>query len=583
MQNSTHTKIVCTIGPAVNTFKGISQLIEAGMNVARINFSHGSHKDHAETIERLKKARKLSGKPLSIMLDTKGPEIRVGKFSKEKIEIIQGNTATLVTNDVSGDENHIPIHPKSIFPYLNEGDTILFDDGYISSKVIDTKDGVKVEFLNNGNLKSGKGVNIPEVDVHLPALTDQDLEDIIFGCKHDLDIIAASFIRSSEHVMTIKRLLKAHGGNSTLIFAKIENSEGINNFDSILSVSDGIMIARGDLGVEIPISQVPKLQKQMIRKCYTSGKPSVTATQMLESMIVNPRPTRAEVSDVANAIYDSTTMVMLSGETAIGKYPIKTVEVMKSIIKESESDIDYRQRFFLRSQREFQDIPSSVTLAMISTGFSSNAKAIIALTNSGRTARLASSFRPGIPVIASTSNKKTYNQLASNWGVTPFLTETSTNVEDAYNCISEQLLKDKHVNFGDLVVVTAGSPFGITGTTNMMLVKSIGNVLLRGFIGYGKSIQGKIAIILSTQEIDSSYTKGKILVLSQCNEEYFPLIENASGVILEKSVEDNNSQESLINFTSLLHIPTLITGELASHILKEDQFITLNCEQKIVH
>ena len=322
-----HTKIICTIGPSVNTLQKMIELIEAGMNVARLNFSHGTHSEHLQAIDNLKEARRRLKVPLAIMLDTKGPEIRIGKIKDGQLFLSSGHHWRLVREPVEGDAEKVNITPASVLDQVKEGTVILFDDGYISSHVIEiTTDGVLVEIQNGGIIRSGKGVNIPNESLNLPAITETDIADIRFGCKHDIDIVAASFVRSPDHVLTIKKLLAEEKKSDILIVAKIENREGVQNFDSIVQVADGIMIARGDLGVEVPLSQVPKLQKMMIRKCYLAGKPAVTATQMLESMINNPRPTRAEASDVANAIYDSTSAVMLSGETAIGKYPLEAVQ-----------------------------------------------------------------------------------------------------------------------------------------------------------------------------------------------------------------------------------------------------------------
>ena len=334
------------MGPAVEGIEKILQLIDAGMNVARINFSHGTHEQHAKVIHNLKKAREMRKIPLAIMLDTKGPEIRIGMIKGGQMQVTAGQLLALVKEEKEGDGAGVQVTPPTAIDQLTLGDRILFDDGYITSFVKEiTKEGVIVEIQNSGILKNQKGVNIPDVDVNLPAMTPQDIADISFGCGADIDLIAASFIRSSDHVLEIKQLLIDQKKSDILVFAKIENRLGVKNFDSIIQVADGIMIARGDLGVELPLQEVPKLQKMMIRKCYQASKPVVTATQMLESMIKNPRPTRAEVSDVANAIYDSTSAVMLSGETAIGAYPIETVQTMHNIIDEAERDFDYREFF----------------------------------------------------------------------------------------------------------------------------------------------------------------------------------------------------------------------------------------------
>ena len=427
------TKIICTIGPAVDSVEMITALVHAGMNAARLNFSHGTHEEHLRVINNLKQVRNDLDIPLAIILDTKGPEIRLRKIKDNQITVFPRDRLLLIKEEIVGDNHRLSIHPPFILDSIKIGMTILFDDGYISSNVIEVSDsGVLIEIKNGGIIRSGKGVNIPNGAFNLPALTDKDIEDIRFGCAHGVDVIAASFVRSANHVLAIKHLVVEEKRSDILIMAKIENREGVENFDSIVQVADGIMIARGDLGVEVPLSQVPPLQKMMIRKCYLAGKPSITATQMLESMINNPRPTRAEASDVANAIYDGTSAVMLSGETAVGKYPLDTVMMMRSIIAEAEDDIDYRDFFELHSNLVYHDVPSALTLAAVKTGYSSNAKAIFVFTNGGSTARLVSRLRPEMAIIAMTPDIHCYHHLAINWGVVPMLGEHHKSIIDAF-------------------------------------------------------------------------------------------------------------------------------------------------------
>lgn len=470
----TRTKIICTIGPAVNSVEKILQLIEAGMDVARLNFSHGTHEEHLKSIEMIKEARKKAKKPVAIMLDTKGPEIRLGKVPKQGIKVEPGQRLWLVKDEAEGTKEKIPVLPAFVLDKLDVGTHLLIDNGYISAYIVNTSSiGVEIEFANSGTILSSKGVNIPNVELNLPALTEKDIEDIRFGCQHDIDAIAASFIRCALHVLAIKDIAIEAKKPETLIIAKIENHEGVDNFDSILQVADGIMIARGDLGVEVPLSQVPSLQKAMIRKCYLAGKPSITATQMLESMINNPRPTRAEASDVANAIYDGTSAVMLSGETAVGKYPIECVKIMKSIIVETEKDFDYVAFFEEHTKLHYNDVPSAVTLASVKTAYTLGARAIFAFTKGGTTARLISRLRPQMPIISLTPNDKTYHQLALNWGVTPVLCKSCKDVEHAFKEACDYSLEHRVVNYGDIVVMTSGSPFWVSGTTNTIRVEVI--------------------------------------------------------------------------------------------------------------
>ena len=470
---TTRTKIVCTMGPAVNSYEKILELIEAGMNVARLNFSHGTHEEHLKVIELLKKAREEKGISLAIMLDTKGPEIRLGKVPGGSIEVFPNQRLHLVRQRK---EDGIQMTPEMVFDFLEVGTTVLFDDGSIASKVVEkTEDGVFVEIQNAGTLKNQKGVNIPDVQIPLPAMTKEDIESISFGCREGVDIIAASFIRSAEHLMEIKALLRQQGKPNIFVIAKIENIQGVQNFDSILEVSDGIMVARGDLGVEMPLYEVPSLQKMMIRKCQMSAKPVITATQMLESMIHNIRPTRAEVSDVANAIYDSTSAVMLSGETAVGLYPIETVKIMKDIILEAEKEFDYQEFFQRDSQNISPDVSSSVAAAAVKTAYALGAKAIFVFTSTGSTARLISRFRPAMPVFALTPTKESYPRMAILWGVTPVDPYPASTMEEAFSLISDFVKKKGAVKNGDFVLVTAGVPFGISGSTNMMIVSKIGD------------------------------------------------------------------------------------------------------------
>lgn len=471
-----HTKIVCTIGPAVNTLDKILELIDAGMNVARLNFSHGTHAEHKQTIELLKEARAKAKRPLAIMLDTKGPEIRVGKLQDKIWPVEKGMELILIDSKEEGKNHRVPIIPGDILDVLEPGMKVLFDNGYIISTVSAiTEDGVVVTIENTGMLESTKGVNIPKANFRLPAMTEQDILDIKFGCQNDIDIIAASFICSAEHVLSIKRLLLQENKSDTWVIAKIENTQGVDDLDNIIQVSDGIMVARGDLGVEVPICQVPRLQKMMIRKCFQEGKPVITATQMLESMIQKPRPTRAEASDVANAIYDSTSAVMLSGETAVGKYPIETVQTMKDIAVESEGDFDYKHFFSFYASKLYHDVNSAVASAAVHTAYNIKAKAIFVCTTGGLSPRLVSRLRPQMPVFALTSNVKVYHQLSINWGIIP-LYESIHDSDSGFDHMSRFALQQGYVNHGDLIVMVTGNPFGTPGSTNTMVVKNISNV-----------------------------------------------------------------------------------------------------------
>lgn len=581
---NTKTKIICTIGPAVATEEGISALIEAGMNCARLNFSHGTHEDHQRLIDLLKKVRSQLKVPLAIMLDTKGPEIRLKKIKDGQVILAPGDRWRLVKEEIEGDINQVSITPPFVVDQITVGTRILFDDGYIATHVVSKDEhGLEIVVDNGGLIRSGKGVNIPNFSIDMPSITDKDIEDIRFGCQNDIDLIAASFIRTADDVLTIKRLLAEAKKQEILVIAKIENMEGVQNFDSIVQVADGIMIARGDLGVEVPISHVPQLQKMMIRKCNLAGKPSVTATQMLESMINNPRPTRAEASDVANAIYDSTSAVMLSAETAIGKYPVETVRIMRSIVEQAEADFNYREFFASFSSITYHDVPSSITLATVKTAYSSSAKAIFAFTSSGSTARLLSRIRPSIPIIAVTHIEKVFHKLAFSWGVIPFLTDPSKTITEAFDKVSTYCLSLGLVSYGDLVVLTAGSPFGISGTTNMLLVESIGDVLVRGFQGEGQRVHGKVSIALTPDSKPPYAIQGHLLVIPKCDESYLPLIKECAGFILHNLVDDTESEKTAFRYSQELGKPVIVRADGASVVLKEGQLATLDPEKALVY
>jgi pyruvate kinase len=574
------TKIVCTIGPAVNTLEKMIALIEAGMNVARLNLSHGSIKEHAKNVALLKQAREKTGQPLSIMVDTKGPEVRLGDVGE--IPFQTGQHFTLVAHATSPTD--LPVDHPEVLDILFPGHKLLFDDGYIIANVV--KSGgrrVEIEMQNSGAFKSRKKVNIPGVELPLPAMTPEDAEDLKWACSDDVDYVAASFIRNAHHVLLIKDFLAKHGKPEILVIAKIETAAGVQNFDSIIQVADGIMVARGDLGVELDLSLVPKLQKQMIRKCYAACKPVVTATQMLESMIQNPRPTRAEVSDVANAIYDSTSSIMLSAETAAGKYPIETVKTMKQIAIETEADFNYRAFFDLHSIRNYHDVSSSVSLAAVKTAYSAGAKAIFAFTTSGVTARHISRLRPEMPIIAVTSSLKHYHQLAFNWGIYPVFCPECKSAKEAFSAASTYALSRGIITFGDLVVVTAGVPFGRQGTTNMMIVEHIGEVLVRGHKGLGNKVSGPVSFLLSPEGGDPDRLARKLVVMSHCDTRYLPLLKKAAGLVLQNLLNDDESEKFATLFARSLDLPLLTRADGALLALREGETVTLDPQKGIIY
>ncbi len=468
------TKIICTLGPAVDSEDMIRTLIRTGMDAARFNFSHGSHPEHLERLNMLKSVRDAMGRPVATILDTKGPEIRIKSFETKTVTLEPGDTFTLTTEDVVGNQGWVSVTYPRLHEELQPGQEILIDDGLVAirvDRIEDTKIICTVE--NGGTLSANKSINIPGVHIQLPALTEKDIDDIRFGVENDFDFIAASFVRRAADVEAVRAVLHDCGGDDVKIIAKIENQEGVDNLDDILEAADGIMVARGDLGVEIPAARVPILQKQMIRKGLQLGKPVITATQMLDSMMRNPRPTRAEVSDVANAVYDGTGSVMLSGETAGGKYPVEALTAMVGIVTETESAIDYWKQFQKQRVLPASNINDAITHTCCLTAKDLDAKAILTATSSGRSARMICRFRPACPIAALTMHEKVRRQLNISWGVTPFLTGEVTSTDRIFSLSAEVALKERLVQNGDTVVITAGVPLGKSGSTNLIKAQII--------------------------------------------------------------------------------------------------------------
>ncbi len=471
------TKIVCTLGPASNSAEMIEQMVMAGMNVARLNFSHGTHEEHAEVIERLCEVRKRMGVPLAILLDTKGPEIRLGKFADGGATLETGKTFTLRTTnpDELGDASHAYITYKDLPIQVFEGCRILLNDGQIELKVKEIAGGdIVCDVVAGGFIKDGKGVNVPNVPLDMPHMSEKDKSDLLFGIEQDVDFVAASFVRRAEDVIGMRKFLDYNGGHSIRIISKIENIEGIENFDEILKNSDGIMVARGDMGVEVDFERLPGLQKRFIRKCYQAGKMVITATQMLESMIENPTPTRAEISDVANAVFDGTSAVMLSGETAVGRYPLRAVRAMAKIAKQAEKDAFAMDAYgSMNYEIDYTDITNALCDAACTTASDINAKAIITLTTTGKSARRMSKFRPVQPIVAATPRVKTLNQLALSWGVYPVLSRVQVSLDDLFRHAIDCAKQDDIVFPGDIVVIAAGTPVLTPGNTNILKVETV--------------------------------------------------------------------------------------------------------------
>lgn len=467
------TKIVCTLGPATEDYAVLKNMIRAGMNVARLNFSHSTYDDHKRRMDMVKRARKELGVPVAILLDTKGPEIRVKTFKEGKVFLKKGGTFTLTTRDIEGDENGVTITYGELPRYVKKGARILVNDGLIELEVqsVNSTD-IVTKVKNDGELSNRKSINMPDTFIDMPYLSDVDRADIEFGIKNDVDYIAMSFVRSVEDVRIVKRLLNEYDANNIQLIAKIENRSGVDNMMSILAECDGVMVARGDMGVEIPFEELPGIQKDMISRCYRQGKKVITATQMLESMVNNPRPTRAEISDVANAVYDGSSAIMLSGETAAGKYPVEAVRTMATIAEHAESGINFKKRFHALDP-EIKTVTDAVSHSTCAAAFDLDAKAIIAVSQSGYTARKISRFRPSAPIIAPTTSEKAYNQLAMNWGVLPTLSKMQESSDELFRHVINCAINTGMVSEGDLVVIAAGVPVGVSGNTNTMRIEHV--------------------------------------------------------------------------------------------------------------
>ncbi|MBD5131819.1 MAG: pyruvate kinase [Clostridiales bacterium] len=467
------TKIVCTLGPATDDYAVLKNMVRAGMNVARLNFSHGTHDEHRKRIDAVKRARKELGVPVAILLDTKGPEIRIKTFKDGKVDLKKGNSFTLTTREVEGDETCVSVSYAELPSYVKKGARILVNDGLIELSVqsISSTD-IVTTVMNDGVLSNRKSINMPDTFIDMPYLSESDRADIVFGIENDVDYIAMSFVRTVDDVRIIKRLLTEHDADNVQLIAKIENRQGVDNMPAILAECDGVMVARGDMGVEIPFEELPGIQKDMISRCYRSGKKVITATQMLESMITNPRPTRAEISDVANAVYDGSSAIMLSGETAAGNYPVEAVRTMASIAECAESGINYKKRFN-SLEADIKSITDAVSHSTCAAAFDLDAKAIIAVSQSGYTARKISRFRPSAPIIAPTTSVKAYNQLAMNWGVLPTLSKMQESSDDLFRHVINCALSTGMVQEGDLVVIAAGVPVGVSGNTNNMRIEYV--------------------------------------------------------------------------------------------------------------
>lgn len=567
------TKIVCTIGPSSDSYEVLKALVNEGMNVARLNFSHGTHPEHKKRIDTIKKLRDDLDEPIAIMLDTKGPEIRIKTFKDGMIRIEQGQDFTLTSEDVEGDETRVSVTYKDIAKDLKADDRVLIDDGLVEFTVISVDEkNVYMKAINSGELSDRKGVNLPSVKVNLPTLTEKDIEDLIFGTENDVDFIAASFIRSAKDVLEIRKILESNGGDDIKIISKIENLEGVQNIDEIIDVSDGIMVARGDMGVELDEEDIPLVQKDIIRKCNLKGKFVITATQMLDSMIRNPRPTRAEVTDVANAILDGSSAIMLSGETAAGNYPVKSCEMMRKIAVKIEDSLDYKIALDSTNDEHEINITNSIAKATREAALDLDAKVIIAATTSGLTARNISKFKPKSPIIAATTNEKVRRQLAIEWGVYPIRATLASSIDDLFYESINILKNIKFVKEGELVILTAGMPLGKAGSTNIMMVKTVGKLLCKG-MGIGKhKISARACAAKNAKELEENFKDGDIIVTIGVYKDMLPYIQKSSGII---TVEGGlTSQGAIVGIN--YHLATVVGAGEAMNSIKTGDIISID-------
>lgn len=576
------TKIVCTIGPASESVEKLVELINSGLNVCRLNFSHGDFEEHGARIVNIREAAKQTGKTVGILLDTKGPEIRTNTMENGAIELEEGSEIIVSMTEVVGTTEKFSITYPGLIDDVHVGSKILLDDGLIGLEVLDinkTDGEIKTKVLNPGTLKNKKGVNVPNVSVNLPGITEKDANDIVFGIEQGIDFIAASFVRRASDVLEIRELLEKHNAAHIQIISKIENQEGVDNIKEILEVSDGLMVARGDLGVEIPAEEVPLVQKDLIKQCNALGKPVITATQMLDSMQRNPRPTRAEASDVANAIFDGTDAIMLSGETAAGSYPVEAVQTMHSIASRAEQALNYSEILQQRSKQVGPSITDAIGQSVVHTALNLNASAIVAPTESGYTAKIVSKYRPQSPIVAVAANDSVARRLSLVWGVTPVVGERVSTIDDMLDHAVNDAVKTGVVAHGDLVVITAGVPVGESGATNLMKVQVVGDVLAKGQ-GIGrKAAVGKVVIAKTAEEANAKMTEGAILVTNSTDRDMISAIEKAGALITEEGGLTSHAAVVGLN----LSIPVIVGVENATSVFSEDQDITVDASRGVVY
>lgn len=576
------TKIVCTIGPASESVETLTKLLEAGMNVSRLNFSHGDFEEHGARIRNIREAADACQKQIAILLDTKGPEIRTHTMENDAIDLVAGDEIAVSMKEVVGNKERFSITYEGLLHDIEVGKQILLDDGLIGLEVlsIDRDHGLlRTKILNSGVLKNKKGVNVPGVSVKLPGITEKDANDIRFGIEQDVDFIAASFVRRASDVLEIRQLLEENNAAHIHIIPKIENQEGVDNIDEILEVSDGLMVARGDLGVEIPAEEVPLVQKELIRKCNEHGKPVITATQMLDSMQRNPRPTRAEASDVANAIFDGSDAIMLSGETAAGSYPVEAVQTMSAIATRAESALDHRDILNDRSKAIDHNITDAIGQSVVHTAYNLDVSAIITPTESGHTARVIAKYRPKAPIVAVTSDAGVSRRLQLVSGVYPQIGQKASTTDEMLALAVQESLASSIVAHGDLVVITAGVPVGEQGTTNLMKIHIIGDIIAKGQ-GIGrKTAYGNIVVAKSSKDANEKVQSGDVLVTIGTEKDMIASLEKCAAIITEEG--GLTSHAAVVGLS--LGVPVIVGVEGATALFKDGQDVTVDSSRGVIY
>ncbi len=569
------TKIICTIGPASSSREMLQKLVQGGMNICRLNFSHGDHASHGQVIDLIHSVRQEMDVPLGILLDTKGPELRLGNFA-QTVTLQEGQVFTLTTQETLGDSNRAQINFAGLPADVHVGDSILLDDGIIILKVtaVERNTDIVCQVMNSGEISSHKKLTVPGVSLSLPGLTDQDKADLLFGIEKEIDFVAASFTRKAQDILQVRQFLEDNGGKHIRIIAKIENQEGLNNIEDIISVSDGVMVARGDLGVEIPAEEVPIAQRRIVSECIARSTPVIIATQMLDSMIRNPLPTRAEVGDVATAVQERADCVMLSGETAAGKYPLESLEMMARIAERTEKSMDYKELFRrqMESSGPVRTVTDAISHAVCISAMDLDAAAIVTSTKTGSTAMAIANHRPSCPILATTMERHAYYQLSLLWGTCPLMTRTLTNTDEMIENSVDIALETGIAKNGDVLVITAGVPVGQAGTTNLIKIHHVGDILIKGRGVGDLPAMGCVCVVNSVAEAREHFADGDVLAVPTTDNSYLPFIKKASAVITRDTAP--NAHAAVVGLA--LDIPVILDAGNMGEVLRSGMYVTVD-------